>query len=225
MISTKSLLLGWALLSLSLSPVCAKVQSKKAPVRKSEYEIEPLFLKRQSKYALHRTLSESEMRQKLNQLFGAFIWAPSSYNTQPGRLVYALHGTKAWNTLFDLLVPFNKEWAKNAGALVLVVSRKTYERNGKPCKTHSFDTGASTENLLLEAAALGLVGHPIEGFDYEKARKQFKIPQDYAIECMIAIGEPASDEHALKELAERDAQPAKRKKVADFAFEGTFLAK
>lgn len=225
MIFAKSLLLGCALVSLFITSACAKAELKKAPARISEYAIEPIFLKRQSKYALHRTLSESEMRQKLNQLFAAFIWAPSSYNMQPGRLVYALHGTKQWNGFLDLLVPFNKEWAKNAGVLVLVVSRKTYERNGKHCKTHSFDTGAATENLLLEAAAIGLVGHPIEGFDYAKARAHFRIPQGYAIECMIALGEPAPAELASKEHAEKDVQPASRKKVADFAFEGTFKAR
>ena len=118
------------------------------------------------------------MREKLNQLFAAFIWAPSSFNAQPGRLVYALYGTKEWDTFYDLLGPFNKEWAKNAGALILVLSRKNYEHNEKFCKTHSFDTGAAVENLLLQAAAMDLVGHVMEGFDYKRHAKRLKFLKD-----------------------------------------------
>ncbi len=190
--------------------------------RKSEYPIEPLLLKRASSYDLHRTLSESDMRKKLNQLFAAFIWAPSSFNAQPGRLVYALYGTEPWNQLFGLLVPFNKEWVKNAGALVLVLSRKNFEYNEKPNKTHSFDAGAATQNLQLQATALGLVAHALEGFDYAKARKIAKVPKGYVVEAMVAIGERASAEHSTKEFAQKDAKKAQRKKISEFAFEGTF---
>lgn len=190
--------------------------------RTSEYAIEPIFLKRQSKYDLHRTLSAKGMKEKLNQLFSAFIWAPSSFNNQPGRIVYAVYGTKAWNPLYDLLDPFNKKWAKKAGALMIVASDKYYQKTGKPCRSHSFDTGLAVENLLLQAAALDLIAHPIEGFDMAKARQRFKIPQRYSLETMIAIGEPAAKACSNKEFAKRDAAPVQRKKVVEFASEGTW---
>lgn len=210
---------------LAMLPISEMLSARKCPARIAQYDIEPIFLKRQSKYDLHRTLSTNELREKLNQLFTAFIWAPSSYNNQPGRLIYALHGTKAWDTLLNLLVPFNKEWAKNGGALMVVLSRKNYERNEKPSKTHSFDTGLATENLLLQAAAVGLVAHAIEGFDYTQARTKLKVPRGYDVETMVVIGEPALSKHSNKEFAQRDQKPAERKKVADFAFEGTFKDK
>lgn len=196
--------------------------ARKSTPRTAEYPIEELFLKRQSKYALHRTLPEKEMRKKLNSLFTAFIWAPSSYNNQPGRIVYALHGTKAWDIFFDFLVPFNQSWAKNAGALLLIVSRTTFEKTGKPSDSHSFDTGAAVENLLLQATAMGLVGHAIGGFDDEKARTKLKIPKGYELEVMVAIGESAPEHCAEKSDLARDAKPSTRKKVKDFAFEGHF---
>ncbi len=226
MLHTKTLL-SCSLALIAFSVVCKDKTDtgKNELIRTSEHSIEPLFLKRQSSYDLHRTLSESEMREKLNQLFAAFIWAPSSFNAQPGRLVYALHGTKDWDTFYDLLGPFNKEWAKNAGALILVLSRKNYEHTEKFCKTHSFDTGAAVENLLLQATAMGLVGHVMEGFDYEKARKKVKVPKGYAVEVMIAIGERASKKHSTKEFSQRDSSKAQRKKVAEFVCEGTFTIK
>lgn len=198
------------------------LKAKAESSRQSEYPIDPLFLKRQSKYAFKRTIAVEEMRKKLNQLFTAFIWAPSSYNNQPGRIVYALHGTKEWDKLYNLLVPFNQEWAKNGNALILVVSKRNFEYNGKHSRSHTFDAGAATENLMLQAAAIGLVGHAVEGFDKNKARTELKIPKDHEIEYMVVIGEPSIDKNTPKEIAERDSKVATRKKVADFAFEGSF---
>jgi hypothetical protein len=39
------------------------------------------------------------------------------------------------------MVDFNKSWAKNAAVLVVVISRKNFEHNGKPSVTHQFDAG------------------------------------------------------------------------------------
>ena len=39
----------------------------------------------------------------LMSLFEAARWAPSSYNNQPWRFIYAKRNTESWNKLFDLL--------------------------------------------------------------------------------------------------------------------------
>ena len=51
---------------------------------------------------------------------------------------------------FDLMVPPNQEWTNNAAALLVFVSKSTFDFNGKPYPTHSFDTGAAWENLALQ---------------------------------------------------------------------------
>ena len=76
--------------------------------------------------------------------------------------------------IFDLLVESNKVWAKNAGILVVVASNKNFEINGKFSITHQYDTGAAWENLTLEATSRGLVAHGMQGFDYKKAREDWK---------------------------------------------------
>ena len=188
--------------------------------RKANYPINPLFLQRQSHYSLQRTLSPEQMKKKLNCMFEAARWAPSSYNNQPWRYIYAIHGTPAWKKLFNLLVPFNQEWVQNAGALLLVISSTKYEHNGQDATTHSFDTGLASMQLMLEATTLGLVAHGMSGFDAQAARKDYKIPQNFSIEAMIAIGEVAPEGKSRKEFMERDAKVATRKKISEFAFEG-----
>jgi nitroreductase len=128
--------------------------------------------------------------EELMSLFEAARWAPSSGNGQPWRFIYAKRNTEDWNSLFTLLVDFNKSWAKDAAVLIVVVSKKEFEYNGKviPSVTHQFDTGAAWENLALEATSRDLVAHGIAGFEYDKARKDLDIPDGSVVVSMIAIG-------------------------------------
>lgn len=187
-------------------------------IRKPEYKIHPLLLSRWSPRSM---TGEAIADEELMPLFEAARWAPSSYNNQPWRFIYAKIGSKYWQKLFGLMVEFNQSWAKNAAVLVVVVSRKSFEFNNKPSATHNFDAGAAWENLALEAASRGLVAHGMEGFDYEKARKELEIPDGYDIECMIAIGRRAPKEKLPKELQEREA-PSTRKALKEVVMEGGF---
>jgi nitroreductase len=158
----------------------------------------------------------------LMSLFEAARWAPSSYNNQPWRFIYAKrNNTESWNKLFDLLYEGNKVWAKNAAALVVVISRKNFEYNGKPSVTHQFDAGAAWENLALEAVDLGLATHAMEGFDHQKAKPNLGIPESYNVMAMIAIGKRGPKENLTPKL--QDAEfPSDRKPLTEIVMEGYF---
>ncbi|CAN5882539.1 hypothetical protein BH23THE1_BH23THE1_24090 [soil metagenome] len=85
-------------------------------------------------------------------------------------------------------------WAKYAGVLVVIIARKNSEYNEEPSITHQFDVGAAWENLVLEASIRGIVAHGMEGFDYQKARKDVSIPDNFDVMAMIAIGKRGSIE-------------------------------
>ena len=190
-------------------------------LKKPDHSIHSLFVKRQSSYALDRTHSAKQMANHLETLFEAARWAPSSYNNQPWRYIYGIFGTTSWDRLMSLLVPFNQEWTSQAGALILVISKNTFD-SGKPAPTHSFDTGLASAQLILQATHMGLVAHGMSGFDSDKARKLFAIPADYTVEAMIAIGQPAAKGKSRKEFVERDAKPAVRKKLSEITGDGAF---
>src|SRR5262249_16256267 len=129
--------------------------------RESTYPIEKFFLSRVSSRAFSdERLSENE----LMTLFEAARWAPSSYNNQPWRFIYARRGEPEWDTLFSVLVDFNKSWCKRADTLVLAISRNNFEHNNKPAHTSRFDTGAAWMSLALEAHARNIIAHGMEGF-------------------------------------------------------------
>jgi len=187
--------------------------------RTPNYPIEPYILNRWSP----RAMSGEEMSdEELMTLFEAARWAPSSYNNQPWRFIYARRETQHWQTFFDLLGEFNQSWCKNASALVVVAARKTFEYNGKPSVTHAFDTGSAWENLAIQATATGYVAHGMEGFDYQAAASTLHVPDDHVVLAMIAIGKPGKKEDLPEDL-QKDEQPNDRRPLGEIVMEGTFI--
>ena len=186
--------------------------------RKADHPVDKIFLNRWSPRAM---TGEAISQDDLMSLFEAARWAPSSYNNQPWRLLYARRDSEHWPLFFDLLVEFNQDWAKNAGALVLFISKSHFDFNGEPSVTHSFDTGAAWENLALQGSLKGLVVHGMQGFDYEGARTALKIPEGFAVEAMAAIGKPADPATLSDDLKAKEA-PSDRRKLEQTICEGPF---
>lgn len=177
--------------------------------RKTDYPVLPVILNRWSS----REMSGEEISEaELMALFDAARWAPSSYNGQPWRFIYVKRDDPEWENALALLVEFNQNWAKNAAVLVCTISRKTFTHNGKPCKTHSFDTGASWMSLAIQGLSMDLVVHGMQGFDYKHARAFFEISDEFEVEMMFAVGKPGPEELQKKEeLTERNP-------LSDFVF-------
>lgn len=192
--------------------------------RSADHAIDPLFLERWSPRAFtDEVISEAELKA----LFEAARWAPSSYNSQPWRFVYARRGTSHWQALLGLLNAFNQSWAKNAAALVVIVSKETMAVPGQadevPSYSHSFDAGAAWANLALQAVRLGWQAHGMVGFDRERALSELKVPAGYRVEAAVAIGKPGDKAQLPEALQAREA-PSQRNPISATAFEGAFPA-
>lgn len=186
--------------------------------RKTEYEVDDVFVNRWSPRAMSgEKLSDAE----LFSLFEAARWAPSSFNNQPWRFVYARKGSEHWSRFFGFLDEGNQIWAKNADVLIATISKTTFDYNGKPSKTHSFDTGSAWQNLALQGSVKGLVVHGMQGFDYEKAAAELKVPDDHRVEMMIAVGKPGNPGD-LPEKLQKGEVPSGRKSVSEIVSEGRF---
>ena len=186
--------------------------------RQTEHKISPWLLKRWSPRAFS---GEAISDDELMALLEAAHWAPSSYNGQPWRFIYAKNGTPAWEKLFSTLVEFNQLWVKKASVLLLILSRNNFEHNEQPNLTASFDAGAAWENLALEAVSRGLIAHGMSGFDYKKARTNFNITEDYKLEAIIAIGRPGEKTDLPADLQTSEA-PSTRKPLSELVSEGKF---
>jgi len=155
-------------------------------------------------------------------LFEAARWAPSAYNNQHWRFLYATRDDEEWETFFDLLNEANQTWASEAGVLVVILAKTTFDHNGESAPTHSFDTGAAWQNLALEATRRDLVAHPMAGFDWGRVHGALDVPEDeFDVEAMVAIGERGDPESLPEDLQEREF-PKGRKSLDEITFNGRF---
>lgn len=171
-----------------------------------------------------RAFDGSEMPQDdLEVIFEAAGWAPSAFNAQPWTFLYARNGDENWELLLSQLIEFNQGWAKNASALVFVVSDR-FMRSDKGYSenhSHSFDAGAAWAVAALQAHAMGYHTHGMSGLKFGDAEKALGIPQDHRLEAAFAIGRQAPKETLPDFLQEREV-PSTRKPVSEIARAGRF---
>jgi len=191
--------------------------------RNTEHSIHPLFTDRWSPRAFTgETISEAA----LLPLLEAARWAPSAYNAQPWRFIYARRDTPAWTPIFDTLIEFNQGWAQRAAALIVVVSAKETIFRGKeaaePNPTHSFDTGAAWASLAFQATLSGWSAHGMAGFKADALRQAVGLPEGFSIEAVVAVGK-RGDKGVLPEGLQAGETPNGRLPLAKIVSEGRFM--
>lgn len=159
---------------------------------------------------------------KLRHLFEAGRWAPSSNNLQPWVLIWGIKGTKVFDRVFNCFGEFNQSWASNAQALVLGGYKKT-NNDGNENFHALHDLGLFMGNVSAQAQHMGIALHQMAGIDYEKARKEFKLPEDYHIATATAIGYYGGEiDNLPRGLQEEELKKRSRKSQNSFTFNGDF---
>ena len=157
-------------------------------------------------------------------LLEAARWAPSCYGDQPWRfIVWDKHSDAAsWQKGFDCLMPGNQAWVKDAPLLLLTTADSLFKHNGQPNRWGQYDSGAAAENLCLQAASMGMMAHQMGGFDANKTRQVFAIPEQYALMAMMAVGYPADVATLSAEVLERETAPRQRRALGELFFSGAW---
>lgn len=186
-----------------------------ADLRKPGFEVSSQFINRWSP----RSFLEKEIPEDvLFSLFEAARWAPSASNVQPWRFVIA-RTPEDREKFHSFILPGNLVWCTKAPVLAVILSQTAIERGANGW--HAFDAGAAWGYLALEAHNKGLITHAMGGFDQEKAREVLNVPDDYAIQAVIAIGYQGEKEVLPDNLQERE-QPNDRRPLKESLFEGSF---
>lgn len=161
-------------------------------------------------------------REELLALLEAARWTPSCYGDQPWRYIVCDKKTNlsGWVKLLSCLADANQVWAKNAPLLILVTCINNFSHNGRANRWASYDTGASMENLILQAVSMGLMAHPMGGFDVTKVGEIFNIPPDFTAMSVVAVGHQAEPSTLDSSLKERELAARERLPLDKLFFEG-----
>ncbi|MFT6394788.1 MAG: nitroreductase [Methylophilaceae bacterium] len=168
--------------------------------------------------------SKPVSQAQIISMLEAARWAPSCFGDEPWRFIVwdKNKDAAAWEKAFDCIVQGNQGWAKDAPVFVLICAGTLFEQNQKPNRWGAYDTGAAAVSLSLQATSMGLVTHQMGGFDGEKTRAAFNIPEQFEMMSMMAVGYIADVDALPEEAKERTLAPRKRKPLGELFYEGVW---
>ncbi|MFB0566198.1 MAG: nitroreductase family protein [Candidatus Aminicenantaceae bacterium] len=113
--------------------------------------------------------------------------APSCFNNQPARFVFVCEQEKLKE--MHAVLSKGNEWIQDASLIIVVFSRREDDCIIKDREYYQFDCGLETAFLILRATELGLVAHPIAGFNPKMTREILRIPEEYDVITLVIVGE------------------------------------
>ena len=178
-------------------------------------EIKEGIESRRAYRSLDPVIITDELVQDLAKYAGL---APSCFNKQPWRFVF-VYDREMLNTLFAVMSKGNR-WTQNASLIIAVFSEKELDCIVKEREYFLFDTGMAAGFLILRATELGLVAHPIAGFDEDEVKRILQIPEHMRVITLIICGVKSGVPSPLlnEKMAEAEAKRPSRLKFEEIAF-------
>jgi nitroreductase len=112
--------------------------------------------------------------------------SPSCNNMQPWRYIF-VYDAQVLNEVKGAISKYNS-WTGLSSMIIAVFTKPDLDCVIKERTYCLFDTGMATAFLILRAWDLGLVAHPIAGFDPEKVKAILKIPDGMTLITLVIVG-------------------------------------
>ncbi len=128
-------------------------------------------------------------RDTIEELARCASLSASCYNKQPWRYDFVAGGEKL-DEMRGTLAKGN-EWAQKASMIIAVHSKVEDDCLVAGREYFLFDTGMATALLILRAVELGLVAHPIAGFDEERVKEVLGLDGEETVIILIIVGKQA----------------------------------
>ncbi|MCD5417123.1 nitroreductase family protein [Candidatus Bipolaricaulota bacterium] len=170
--------------------------------------IHHLIVERRAKRALS---AEPVCAEEIGLLIEAAHLAPSCFNSQPWRFIVIDDKEKL--AAIKETMPKGNYWTAPAPVIIAIASQRDLD-----CKLSDerdyflFGCGMAAGNLMIQATEMGLIAHPIAGYNPTKVKEILKVPADYVLITLIIVARPGdpvnlSEDHRAIELGERDRKP------------------
>ena len=136
--------------------------------------------------------------EKVEALIEAARLSASCFNNQPWRLVL-VRGEQALNAVKGAMSKGN-EWTSRAPLIIVVACREQDDCKSSDRRNYfMFDCGLAIGQVELRATELGLLAHPIAGYDPLKVKAVLGIPEEYVVMTLVICGYLGGDEELLSE--------------------------
>ena len=106
----------------------------------------------------------------------------------------------------------------DSSMLIVICANKVFDHNEESNRWAQYDTGASAENICLQAVSLGLSTHQMGGFDEEKIRNLSNIPEQFDILSIMAVGQALKESKFTEEQTQKEKSPRKRRALNEIYF-------
>ncbi len=167
----------------------------------------------------YRALKPVEITEEtVKELAETARMSPSCFNNQPWRYGFVF-GKEPLAEVKEALAKGNA-WAQKASMIIGVYSKKDLDCDIKGREYFLFDTGMATAFLQLKATEMGLVAHPIAGFNEEKAKEAMGIDPEMGLITLVIVGKHAEkpEDHLEGKQLETEKKRPARKEWNEFAF-------
>lgn len=182
--------------------------------------LQTLFNKRKSIRAFASKEIENSLIERMILVAGS---SSSAYNEQPWRFIIVnSKNTDAFQKAISCLSEWNANWAKSAPLIIIGISKTTFSHNGINNRHAWFDLGQAMAFLTVQATADELFVHPMAGFDTEKAKELFLIPEGFEPVVFAAIGYQGNADILPLDLQKLEKKERIRKPVSEIAMDGAW---
>lgn len=127
----------------------------------------------------------------MGELAAAARLMPSCFNNQPWKFVFVR--SKEALVRVHATLPAANAWVKKSSVIIAAFARKENDCVLKEREYYLFDLGQAVGAMQLRATELGLVAHPIAGFDNESVRLALGIPEGNMVLTLITLGKKSAD--------------------------------
>jgi nitroreductase len=160
----------------------------------------------------YRAFKEGEITDEMvEDLLRVASLAPSCNNNQPWRFVM-VRDPMQLRRLFETLTRGNY-WMQKASMIAAAITESGSDCDVQGVQYEMFDTGMAAAFMMLKAVDLGLINHPIAGFNKVRAKEVLGLSEDHVIITLIGIGKKNEDisslgeKHQIKERSQRERKP------------------
>lgn len=157
--------------------------------------------------------SDKISKLELEQLIKTAHLAPNCFNNQAWRF-HIIDEKDKLEEFYDA-IPESNYWVKHAPAVIVVYGKMSDDCDLSDDRHYLlFDSGLAVGLLLKQATKMGILTHPIAGFNPKKVKKILDIDDDNTIITVIPAGYPGKIDYLNEKHTKIEKSDRERKDIS-----------